>query len=257
MKSRCEVQTSKREVLDWYLSKDCSVLLIPLHHSASLLTAAFPRPLHPKAYTVDSSRSLWGSLLYINLFCNFFFQRGVTGRLSNCWVMETSVVTAPPLVSMESRAEDDVFGQPSVSHVQLCLQRRLRTTSTDPLHSGHRLHLLKSLSLVVMWTTLTSNTNQNTSCVSIQGLHPSKNENSGEFIRHQFPTTLPSPQEGHQALKPITEDPSVLIESFCPSGLHLHGCVHVFYNVLGPNLCIMKRCSCRLATMTVSGSLVF
>lgn len=65
--------------------------------------------------------------------------------------METSVVTAPPLVSMESRAEDDVFGQPSVSHVQLCLQRRLRTTSTDPLHSDHRLHLLKSLSLVVYY----------------------------------------------------------------------------------------------------------
>lgn len=76
MKSRCEVQTSKREVLDWYLSKDCSVLLIPLHHSASLLTAAFPRPLHPKAYTVYSSRSQWGSLLYINLFCNFFFSEG-------------------------------------------------------------------------------------------------------------------------------------------------------------------------------------
>lgn len=105
--------------------------------------------------------------------------------------METSVVTAPPLVSMESRAEDDVFGQLSVSHVQLCLQRRLRTTSTDPLHSGHRLHLLKSLSLVVMWTTLTSNTNQNMSCVSIQGLHPSKNENSGEFTI--YVTSSPRP----------------------------------------------------------------
>lgn len=274
MKSRCEVQTSKREVLDWYLSKDCSVLLIPLHHSASLLTAAFPRPLHPKAYTVDSSRSQCGSLLYINLFCNFFFQRGVTGRLSNCWVMETSVVTAPPLVSMESRAEDDVFGQPSVSHVQLCLRRRLRTTSTDPLHSGHRLHLLKSLSLVVYYRHQSARTLKPLmdDVNSIDQQHQPKHElclNPGAasfeewklwgvyYLRHQFPTTLPSPQEGHQALKPITEDPSVLIESFCPPGLHLHGCVHVFYNVLGPNLCIMKRCSCRLATMTVSGSLVF
>ena len=182
--------------------------------------------------------------------------------------METSVVTAPPLVSMESRAEDDVFRQLSVSHVRLCLRRRLRTTSTDPLHSGHRLHLLKSLSLVVYYgdrhqsartlKPLTGDVN------NIDQQHQPNHElclNPGAasfeeyslhrallneilwgvyYIRHQLPTTLPSPQEGHQALKPITEDPSVLIESFWLPGLHLHGCVRVFYNVLGPNLYIMK-----------------
>lgn len=42
-----------------------------------------------------------------------------------------------------------------------------------------------------MWTTLTSNTNQNMSCVSIQGLHPSKNENSGEFTI--YVTSSPRP----------------------------------------------------------------
>lgn len=84
---------------------------------------------HSNPYTVD----LWRSncsitlcpikpcsvtffLLLILLFLLLSFLRGVTGHLSNSWVRQRSVLTAPLLLSEESRAEDDPFGQLSVSH---------------------------------------------------------------------------------------------------------------------------------------------
>ena len=219
--------------------------------------------------------------------------------------METSVVTAPPLVPMESRAEDDVFRQLSVSHVQLCLQRRLRSTSADPLHSGHRLHLLKSLSLVVYYgdrhqsaqtlkplTGEVNNTDQLISNRRSAG-KPLSHGDRVNAIWHATPTktraasqssgcilrivqsmkspvkwdtpgsllymTLPSPEEGKgtRLWSQSTQWPNSvttsrrILESFWLAGLHLHGCVHVFCDVLGP---LYHEA---LLLSTVSGSLVF
>lgn len=60
-------------------------------------------------YRIMTLHSLWNPFLF------FLFKVGVMGHPSNCWVMETLAVTASLLVYVDSKDEDNLFRQLSVT----------------------------------------------------------------------------------------------------------------------------------------------